>query len=118
MKRHDLCSRSKQGKEHGDHDDKSQKGEKKKMSINEYATLIHIIGDLIQSIGVIIASLVIVIWPNANIADPISTLIFAVLVMCTTIKITKQCLKNLMEATPDGIDILNIEKELLDIDGV
>ena len=59
------------------------------MSINEYAAYIHILGDLLQSIGVIIAALVIVIWPSASIADPISTLIFACLVMGTTYKITK-----------------------------
>jgi zinc transporter 2 len=59
------------------------------MSINEYAAYIHILGDLLQSIGVIFAALVIVIWPSASIADPISTLIFACLVMATTYKITK-----------------------------
>ena len=59
------------------------------MSINEYAAYIHIMGDLLQSIGVCIAAVIIVIWPSASIADPISTLVFACLVMCTTYKITK-----------------------------
>ena len=83
------------------------------MSINEYAAYIHIMGDLLQSLGVIVAALVIVIWPSANMADPISTLIFAVLVMCTTITITKQCLKTLMEATPKNIDMIKLKDELL-----
>ncbi len=75
--------------EHGGHGGEGKKKGKKKMSINEYAAYIHILGDLIQSIGVIIASIVIVIWPKASIADPISTILFACLVMMTTYKITK-----------------------------
>lgn len=51
-------------------------------------------------------------------ADPISTLIFAVLVMMTTIKITKACIKTLMEASPEGMDLLSLKKDLLKVDGV
>jgi len=59
------------------------------MSINEYAAFIHIIGDLIQSVGVVIAAIIIMVKPEWDIADPISTLFFAFLVMCTTTGVAK-----------------------------
>lgn len=89
----------------GDHDEEEEEG----MSINEYAAYIHVIGDLIQSIGVVIASIVILCKPDWDIADPISTLFFAFLVMCTTLGITKQCLVVLMEGAPKGMDVKALE---------
>ena len=49
--------------------------------INVRAALIHVLGDLIQSIGVLISSIVIKINPEYKLADPICTLIFAVIGM-------------------------------------
>ena len=49
--------------------------------INVRAALIHVLGDLIQSIGVLVSSIVIKINPEYKLADPICTLIFAVIGM-------------------------------------
>lgn len=64
--------------------------------------MIHVIGDILQSVGVLIASIVIWKWPNLKAADPICTLIFAIIVLITTIPIAKDCLIVLMEAAPPG----------------
>jgi solute carrier family 30 (zinc transporter), member 2 len=65
--------------------------------INLRAAFIHILGDLIQSVGVLIASGI--IWHNQNwrIADPICTLLFSLIVMISTIFITRDILRILME---------------------
>lgn len=47
--------------------------------------MIHMIGDLIQSIGVIIAGLIIWFHPSYIILDPILTIMFSVIVFTTTI---------------------------------
>jgi len=39
------------------------------MGINVKATMIHLLGDLLQSVGVVIASIVLYIWPNFIIID-------------------------------------------------
>jgi len=62
-----------------------------------------VIGDIIQSIGVIIAASIICIWPEAKIADPICTYLFSLLVLFTTVPVVKDCVKILMEGTPQGI---------------
>jgi len=53
---------------------------KPEMDANLKAAIIHVIGDIVQSIGVIIAAVVILIWPQAKIIDPILTIVFAFIV--------------------------------------
>ncbi|MFN9900960.1 MAG: cation transporter [bacterium] len=60
----------------------------------------HLIGDLLQSIGVIIASIVIIVRPDFKIVDPICTYLFSVLVIFTTVPVFKECVNILMESTP------------------
>jgi zinc transporter 2 len=66
--------------------------------------MIHVIGDIIQSIGVLIAAIVIYFEPSYKIADPICTFFFSLLVIITTIPTLKDCLYVLMEASPGGVD--------------
>ena len=47
------------------------------------------IGDMIQSAGVLVAAIIIYIKPEYKIADPICTFIFTFLVICTTIPVMK-----------------------------
>lgn len=69
-------------------------------NINHRAALIHVIGDLIQSCGVLIASIVIKIYPAAKFVDPLCTFVFSILVLVTTAKVVKDALSMLMQAVP------------------
>ncbi|OTF80614.1 hypothetical protein BLA29_011026 [Euroglyphus maynei] len=68
--------------------------------MNVRAAILHIIGDFIQSIGVLIAAIVIYFRPEWKLADPICTLLFATLVFATTYSIMKDSLHILMEGFP------------------
>lgn len=83
--------------------------------VNIRAVFLHILGDLIQSIGVIIASIIIYFYPEWSIADTICSFLFSVLVICTTYSISKECIGVLMEASPVGIDIEELNDDLLDV---
>ena len=74
--------------------------------MNIRAAIIHIIGDIIQSIGVVIAAIIIYCKPEWHVADPICTFIFTFLCIFTTVPIFKDCVSVLMEATPKEIDIV------------
>lgn len=65
--------------------------------INLRAAFIHVIGDLVQSVGVLIASGL--IWYNSDwrIADPICTLLFSVIVVISTMFISRDIFRILME---------------------
>ena len=63
---------------HGGH----QHGDSVGHHLNIRAALIHVLGDLLQSVGVLISSLLIIFFGESyKIADPICTLIFAVIVV-------------------------------------
>ena len=81
-------------------------------NVNVRAALIHVIGDIVQSIGVIIAALIIYFVPSASIADPICTFLFSIIVIFTTIQIVRDCISVLMEGTPTDVDTEKLYEDL------
>ncbi|VDM53357.1 unnamed protein product [Angiostrongylus costaricensis] len=87
-------------------------------NINVRAAFIHVIGDLIQSIGVLIAALIIFFNKDWAIVDPICTLIFSVIVLCTTMYVLRDATVVLLEGRPSTIDFSNVFTSLEQIKGV
>lgn len=85
-------------------------------NLNIRAAIIHLLGDIVQSIGVIIAAIIINIWPQAAIADPITTFFFSILVLLTTIPVFKDCVNILMENTPNEVDAVRVYNTLIKLD--
>jgi zinc transporter 2 len=67
--------------------------------LNLKAAFIHVVGDILQSIGVLIASIIIWIKPEYRIADPICTFVFSVIVVISTVNILRDAVHILMEGT-------------------
>lgn len=65
---------------------------KSDVNINVRAAYIHVLGDFIQSAGVFVAALIIYFKPEWQLADPICTFIFSILVLITTFSIMKEAL--------------------------
>ncbi|KAK3538347.1 hypothetical protein QTP70_035218 [Hemibagrus guttatus] len=82
------------------------------------AAFIHVLGDLLQSLGVLLAATIIYFWPVWKIADPICTFLFSILVLATTSTILKDIFRVLMEGTPPGIDYDSVKDSLLSVRGV
>ena len=86
------------------------------------AAYIHILGDMIQSAGVLLAALIIYFFqdthPGVRIVDPICTFCFAIVVLCTTIPVSRDCFYVLLESTPRDLDIESLYNELSLIKGV
>ncbi|NXH70762.1 ZNT8 protein, partial [Hydrobates tethys] len=61
------------------------------------AAFVHTIGDLFQSISVLISALIIFFKVRYKIADPICTFVFSIFVLATTITILRDILVVLME---------------------
>ncbi|CAD5188528.1 unnamed protein product [Musa acuminata subsp. malaccensis] len=87
-------------------------------NINVHSAYLHVLGDSIQSIGVMIGGALIWYKPEWKIIDLICTLIFSVVVLLTTIKMLRNILEVLMESTPREIDASKLEKGLCELDGV
>lgn len=86
------------------------------------AAFIHILGDIIQSVGVLLAALIIYFFqdthPDIVKVDPICTFIFAIIVLSVSIPVTKDCINVLMEASPREVEINSLTKELSQVEGV
>jgi len=112
---------------HGGHDEENPETEslvsstaaaEHEENINVRAALIHVIGDAIQSVGVMLAAALIWYNPTWNIADPICTFLFSILVLFTTTRLVGQSMRVLMEGSPEGIDPAAVERALARIPGV
>ena len=55
--------------------------------MNIRAARIHLIGDGVQALDVVIAAIIICYRPDWKIADPITTFVFAIIVTCVTIPV-------------------------------
>ncbi|KAJ1501416.1 hypothetical protein HMI55_003403, partial [Coelomomyces lativittatus] len=87
-------------------------------NINLRAAIIHIIGDIVSSLGVLIASIVITLKPEYSIIDPICTFFFSAIVLFTTFQLIRDSVYVLMEGTPAHIDPCSVESDLLTIPNV
>lgn len=78
----------------------------------------HILGDIIQSVGVAISATVIYFnstggtWNYYHLADPLCTYLFSVLVALTTVRITKKSIIILLDGCCDPKIVEEIEKDL------
>ncbi|XP_071309271.1 proton-coupled zinc antiporter SLC30A2 [Agelaius tricolor] len=82
------------------------------------AAFVHVLGDLLQSLGVLIASYIIFFKPEYKYVDPICTFLFSALVLGTTLTILRDVLLVLMEGTPKGMDFNAVRDTLLAVRGV
>ncbi|XP_078062547.1 putative proton-coupled zinc antiporter SLC30A4 [Mustelus asterias] len=82
------------------------------------AAFIHALGDLLQSVGVLVAAYIIRFKPEYKIADPICTYIFSFLVLCTTFQILRDTSLIFLEGTPRHLDVHHIRDALLKIEDV
>ncbi|XP_049918300.1 zinc transporter 2-like [Epinephelus moara] len=82
------------------------------------AAFIHVVGDLVQSVGVLLAATVIHFWPQYKVADPICTFLFSVLVVATTLPVTKDVFRILMEGAPQHVNSSAVRELLLSVRGV
>jgi zinc transporter 2 len=106
-----------EGHDH-DHKDDGENHAGTGTNINVTSAYLHVLGDMLMSVGVIIAATIINIWPSATIADPLCTYFFSVLICFTTIPVFKDCILVLMESTPMTIDSDKVFDDICNTDGV
>jgi len=105
----------KDGLKEGLIEDKTTKKERDAVdqNMNIRAAVIHILGDMVQSIGVISAAIIIKCRPDWQIADPICTFLFSILVLLTTVPIFLDCVHIIMENTPTEFDVQDLYNNIL-----
>jgi zinc transporter 2 len=87
-------------------------------NINLHAAYLHVIGDLLLSLGVLVAGVVIWFQPTWHLIDPICTIFFAGLVFHSTIEVFRSSLSVLLEEVPPHIELGLLEAEIKKVVGV
>ncbi|KAI7799989.1 zinc transporter 2 [Triplophysa rosa] len=82
------------------------------------AAFIHVLGDLLQSFGVMVAAMIIFFRPEYKVADPICTFLFSVFVLATTLTILRDVFHILMEGAPKGVEFNSVKEVLLSLKAV
>lgn len=80
-------------------------------NLNVKAAYLHLMGDTLSSVGVIIGSVLIYFW-NVNWVDPLLTIIIGLIIIRGTWGILKETIEILMQASPAGLNIKKIKTEL------
>lgn len=88
-----------------------------KGNINVRSAYLHILGDALGSVGAILAGLLMLLF-DWYIADPIISVIVALLILRSAWQVVNHTIHILMEGTPAAIDAREVEETLLAIRGV
>ena len=88
-----------------------------KEDLNMRGAYLHMVGDAAASLGVVIAG-VIILATGAYIADPIVSILFAVLVAWSSWGIFKESVQILLEAVPSRISTPDVERAIRGVPGV
>ncbi|XP_037391261.1 zinc transporter 8 isoform X3 [Pygocentrus nattereri] len=104
------------GKHHDPEDQTAGKKPQENASVR--AAFVHVIGDLLQSVSVLVSAFIIFFRPEYKMADPICTFLFSLFVLGTTFTIMRDILVVLMEGTPAGVNFKEVRERLLSVKGV
>ena len=85
--------------------------------LNIKGALLHIAGDTLGSIGALTAS-VLIYFTGDVFFDILITLFITFLISFSALKLLRQSIHILMEATPEDLDLIDIQKQLCTFSGV
>ena len=86
-------------------------------NLNMRGAFLHVIGDMLGSVGAIIAALLIMFF-GWSWADPVASIIVALIIMRSGFYVTKDSIQVLMEGTPKNIKVEDIIKTIENVPGI
>jgi cobalt-zinc-cadmium efflux system protein len=90
---------------------------KRENNLNIKSALWHFLGDLLNSVGVIISA-ILIYFTNLTILDPLISMIIGVVILMGGAKIIRESYLILMESVPETYDLEAIRKDISAIEGV
>jgi len=85
--------------------------------LNLRSTFVHLVGDVLSTIGAVIAGIVI-FFTQWNWLDPLVSVLIGALILWNAWGILRQTIRILLESTPENIDMKNMVNDLLTVEGV
>jgi cobalt-zinc-cadmium efflux system protein len=85
--------------------------------LNVRAARLHMLGDAVSAIGVVVAGLI-VAFTHVAWADPVISILIAGLILVSSWGVLRESVCVLLEATPAGTDMAAVERDLTAVPGV
>lgn len=86
-------------------------------NLNMRAAFLHVISDMLGSVGAVVAALLIMFF-NWGWADPLASVIVAILVLISGFRVTRDSINVLMEGTPRNINVDDIINTFKNTQGI
>jgi cobalt-zinc-cadmium efflux system protein len=86
-------------------------------NLNMRGAFLHVVSDALGSLGAIAAG-VVMLFTGWYIADPLISVIIALLILYSTWHLIKESLSILMQAVPKGIRLKEVQETIESVDGV
>lgn len=86
-------------------------------SLNMRGAYLEVLGDLLGSVAVVVAAIIIAVT-GQTIADPIASAVIGLLILPRTWSLLREALDILLEATPRGMNLAEVRDHLLRAEGV
>lgn len=93
------------------------RGSDVKDNLNMRGAYLHVISDMLGSVGAIIAALLIM-YLGWGWADPLASVMVSILVLRSGYLVTKSSVHVLMEGTPENVEIEKVTEKILNTDGI
>lgn len=87
-------------------------------NLNLRAAYLHVLSDLVQSVAVLTAGVVIWYKPEWRIIDPILSIIFCPLIIYSSLGVIRSSVHILVEGTPPEVNLEEIQSSITSVDGV
>lgn len=88
-----------------------------KQNLNVRGAYLHVLGDTLSSVGVVIAGILIIVTGN-YIFDSIISAIIGLIILVGSLRLLRESTHILMEATPKNIDLDDLSRDIQKINGV
>jgi cobalt-zinc-cadmium efflux system protein len=85
--------------------------------LNLRSAFVHLIGDVLSTVGAVIAG-VIIYFTNANWLDPLVSVLIGFLILYNAWGILRDAVDILLEATPRDVNIKSMVEDIVQVDGV
>ena len=87
------------------------------VSLNVRAAYVEVLGDLLGSLAVVVAA-VLVAGTGWRQADPVASVLVALMILPRTWSLLREAVDVLLEATPKGVDLAEVRRHILETEGV
>ena len=86
-------------------------------NLNTRAAYLHVMGDLLGSVGALLAALI-VIFTGWTLADPIVSVLISLLIIAGSWRLLRESVEILLEAAPSHIPLQDVERRMRGVEGV